>query len=495
MVFTLLAAVFGLVSIAKAEYAPFISVNKGSGVTKIRAVSLFFNGPKDTRQMMVSNKSDFVDAKWEPYYTSKQWTLDYGAGVKTVYVKFKDSVGKVSEVYKGLIVLQPPAEMGVEFKINKGDKETDSRYAQLTIKYSEGVEGMIISNSQNFSELYFEPVKTSSPWALTKNSGSKTVYIQFKDANGKTKTLYQKIKYNQPENYIDEGGLLKGQGSTVYYLGEDGKLHPFINSLVYHSWYSDFKNIKYVSDSRLKQYEVGQPVCLKAGTWLVKFSSWPMVYAVEPGCQLRPILSEGEAVILYGSQWSKRVLEFDAPQLSHYRIRSYSVADKEKEIVDKDRDGVDKEEEAENGTSDMQADSDSDGLTDYEEIYYWYSDPTLADTDSDGHKDGQELVNGYPPTGGVKMTKIPAGTYEYPYGAVFKTKNGNYYYHNSNGKIYSIGSKTDTRLLKSNNFDKNFAAESPYTISFKAESGKQVASKENALLYPTVYIGDKLTKL
>jgi hypothetical protein len=42
-------------------------------------------------------------------------------------------------------------------------------------------------------------------------------------------------------------------------------------------------------------------------------------------------------------------------------------------------------------------DSDSDGLTDYDEINIYHTDPNNSDTDSDGYNDGDEIKNGYSP--------------------------------------------------------------------------------------------------
>ena len=44
------------------------------------------------------------------------------------------------------------------------------------------------------------------------------------------------------------------------------------------------------------------------------------------------------------------------------------------------------------------ADTDSDGLTDIEEVEIYHSDSRMPDTDSDGFLDGNEAFNGYDPT-------------------------------------------------------------------------------------------------
>lgn len=48
---------------------------------------------------------------------------------------------------------------------------------------------------------------------------------------------------------------------------------------------------------------------------------------------------------------------------------------------------------------DMELDSDLDGLTDYEEINIYNTDPQDPDTDGDSYSDGEEVLNGYNPLG------------------------------------------------------------------------------------------------
>ncbi|GAF98000.1 unnamed protein product, partial [marine sediment metagenome] len=55
------------------------------------------------------------------------------------------------------------------------------------------------------------------------------------------------------------------------------------------------------------------------------------------------------------------------------------------------------EEEFGLGTNAYKADTDEDGLNDFEEIEMYNSDPVNSDTDGDGYKDGEEVKNGYDP--------------------------------------------------------------------------------------------------
>lgn len=65
--------------------------------------------------------------------------------------------------------------------------------------------------------------------------------------------------------------------------------------------------------------------------------------------------------------------------------------------IDEDGDGLDREMEAQLGTSDHNADSDGDGLSDYDEVFIYGTNPMNADTDGDGMKDGWEVLHGLNP--------------------------------------------------------------------------------------------------
>ena len=68
--------------------------------------------------------------------------------------------------------------------------------------------------------------------------------------------------------------------------------------------------------------------------------------------------------------------------------------------VDSDGDGISDYDEFYNRyayTDPLQADSDNDGISDGEELSYWLTDPTLPDTDFDGVSDRDEIVDGTDP--------------------------------------------------------------------------------------------------
>lgn len=67
--------------------------------------------------------------------------------------------------------------------------------------------------------------------------------------------------------------------------------------------------------------------------------------------------------------------------------------------VDSDSDGLTDEEELTYSTNPLLVDSDSDGLSDYEEVKIYNTNPLNVDSDSDSYPDGEEVQNGYNPLG------------------------------------------------------------------------------------------------
>ena len=73
--------------------------------------------------------------------------------------------------------------------------------------------------------------------------------------------------------------------------------------------------------------------------------------------------------------------------------------------LDSDSDGLTNIEEQALGTNLNVADTDGDGLSDYEEVKIYHTDPLNPDTDGDGFSDGMEVKSGYNPLGAGKIVK------------------------------------------------------------------------------------------
>lgn len=117
------------------------------------------------------------------------------------------------------------------------------------------------------------------------------------------------------------GDLIKMSGNAaVYYLGADGKRYVFPNSTVYNSWYADFSGVVTIPATELQSYLLGGNVVMRPGTKMVKITTDPSVYAVEPNGVLRKIQSEAQAAALYGSNWNKKIVDVADSYFTNYTI-------------------------------------------------------------------------------------------------------------------------------------------------------------------------------
>lgn len=90
-----------------------ITINNGDMTTSNSSVNLKLNaasgisGINNVNEMMISNDLAFSGSTaWENYTISKQWVLIPGAGLKTIYVKFRNAMNAVSNIFSDDITLQ-----------------------------------------------------------------------------------------------------------------------------------------------------------------------------------------------------------------------------------------------------------------------------------------------------------------------------------------------------------------------------------------------------
>ncbi|MFC2088078.1 FISUMP domain-containing protein [Calditrichota bacterium] len=125
---------------------PVLVINSGDLYTPTKEVNLTILA-NTAQQMIISNLSDFSDANWESYTTSKNWTLLIGEGEKIIYMKIKYNDGTETLAISDTISPQP---FEPSIIINDGDDYTPTK--QVTLQLAAiGATEMNISNS-SFSQ-------------------------------------------------------------------------------------------------------------------------------------------------------------------------------------------------------------------------------------------------------------------------------------------------------------------------------------------------------
>jgi len=164
-----------------------ILINDGDVYTNTTSVTLTLSASDSSgvSKMQFSNDG-VVFSSEEDYATSKSWTLTAGDGLKTVYVRYMDSVGNWNDPpgISDTIILDTTPPDGT-ISIDDGDVYTNSTSVTLTLSASDssGVSKMQFSNDGVvFSSE--EDYATSKSWTLTASDGLKTVYAKYKDNAG-----------------------------------------------------------------------------------------------------------------------------------------------------------------------------------------------------------------------------------------------------------------------------------------------------------------------
>jgi len=123
------------------------------------------------------------------------------------------------------------------------------------------------------------------------------------------------------------GDLIKASMAAVYYYADDGKRYVFPNENTYYSWYPDFSGVKEITDSELADIPIGGNITIRPGTFLVKITTDPKVYAVTTGGMLHWVESEDIASKLWLSNWADWVVDVPDSFFVNYTLSGDSVGD------------------------------------------------------------------------------------------------------------------------------------------------------------------------
>jgi Bacterial Ig-like domain len=173
---------------------PDTSITSGpKAATNDTTPTFTFSGTDDVSpkaNLLYSYKVD--SAEWSAYSSETSVTLGDTSGLSdgsyTFYVKAKDEAGNEdgSPAQQSFRVDTAPPTGTVT--INDGANSTSRLSVKLTLNASDpspgsGVAQMRISNTQDgLTSARWESYSTQKSWRLSDGSGTKTVYVQYKDA-------------------------------------------------------------------------------------------------------------------------------------------------------------------------------------------------------------------------------------------------------------------------------------------------------------------------
>ncbi len=164
-----------------------VVINGGAANTNGTSVTLTLSASDSSSsvaQMSFSNDGSTWSG-WQAYATSASWSLAMGDGAKTVYARFKDTVGNISTNATDTITLDTVAPTG-SVVIANGVTYATSISVNLTLGASDATSGVAQMSFSNDGSSWsaLESYATSQAWTFSAGDGSKTVYARYKDNAG-----------------------------------------------------------------------------------------------------------------------------------------------------------------------------------------------------------------------------------------------------------------------------------------------------------------------
>ena len=182
---SLLTACLLLPSVVFCQVQAKMIIEKGRTVTNKKHVALRILH-RGANYMMVSNNSSFIGAKWQPLSLNLKWKLSGRDGRKTIYAKFKNNKGVVSDIITADIELDTKPPFEPQIIINSGQVYTNekSREVYLTLSCVECNKMKVSNKPEMYGQSWSRMRKTVENWQLLGLEGLKVVYAQFGDEAG-----------------------------------------------------------------------------------------------------------------------------------------------------------------------------------------------------------------------------------------------------------------------------------------------------------------------
>ncbi|TET11109.1 T9SS type A sorting domain-containing protein, partial [Candidatus Aerophobetes bacterium] len=181
-----------------------ISINNDATYTNSRTVTLTLSATNATQMQFSNDASSWSD--WEDYSTTKSWTLSSGDGTKTVYVKFKDTAGNISEAFSDDIILDstpptasitsPSADTSVRGQVVIRGTASGYYFKEYKVEYGQGTEPSSWTEiTSSASEVTDDTLATWDTTVLS--DGSYTLRLTAQDLAGNSAQTKVSLRVNK----------------------------------------------------------------------------------------------------------------------------------------------------------------------------------------------------------------------------------------------------------------------------------------------------------
>jgi hypothetical protein len=177
------ASVSDTITLNTAGLTGSMIINGGAPITNSLQVTLTLSAPGATQMAFSGNGTSWP--AWEKYGTSKLWDITSTQGLKTVYAKFRNDAGTVSEVVTAGITLDSWVPTG-SIAINNNAGATNNPRVTLSLTAADTGSGL---DKMAFSDdgITFSPpeaIAATKTWTLSTGDGLKTVSVRYTDKAG-----------------------------------------------------------------------------------------------------------------------------------------------------------------------------------------------------------------------------------------------------------------------------------------------------------------------
>ncbi|MCB0147635.1 MAG: hypothetical protein KDE01_08280 [Caldilineaceae bacterium] len=144
-------------------------------------------------EMQLSDKESFEGAIWQPYSAFESWTPAGEDGAKTVYARFRDGAGNVSNAVDAAYLLDtvpPIGGVALDHVVAGIGQRSTTLYLGAEDNLT-GATAMRVSEQADFGDAVWQPYVETLSWTFARTeAGEATIYVQYRDAVGNVSEVF-----------------------------------------------------------------------------------------------------------------------------------------------------------------------------------------------------------------------------------------------------------------------------------------------------------------